>query len=298
MRSRALLNVALLVVAVGLGLLLVLEPGRPVPEATQRLTALDAGAITQVRIEIPDGEPVEIAQRGEAWRLRAPLQLPANPFRVEMLTRAAEAVSHARYRVAEEDLPRFGLAPPRATLYLDDTALAFGATEPLSGRRYVRVGGEIHLVDDRFLARLTSPPASFVHPGPLGPDPEPLELTLPDAHLTLAEGGWRLVPEDPGVSRDALAALVDAWRYAQALSVRALDPDLHADATVRVRLRDRSEPVRFHVARDEERVILTRPDAGVQYHFTPTTGERLLSLSEHLPDAEDDEARTAPAAAE
>lgn len=281
MRSRLLLNVALLVAAAALGLLLVLESGEPPPAKTQPLTALDPGAVTRVRIETPEGEPVEMVKQDADWRLRAPLQLPANRFRVETLTRVAEAASHARYRVAGDELARFGLAPPHATLYLEDTAFAFGDTEPLSERRYVRVRGEIHLVEDGYLVQLTSPPASFVHPGPLGPDPELLELTLPDVRLTLAEGGWRVVPEDPSVSRDALVALVDEWRYAQALAVRALDPDLKPGTTLSVRLRDRSEPVRFQVAQDEERVILARPEAGVQYHFTPSTGERLLSLNQH-----------------
>ncbi len=280
MRSRALLNAALLVAAVGLALLLVL--GRPEPEQTQRLTELDPAAIARVRIETPDAEPMEAVRQGEDWRLRTPFQLAANAFRMDTLTRAAEAASHARYQVAEEELARFGLAPPQATLHLNDTALAFGDTEPLSGRRYVRVRGEIHLVDDRFLTQLTSPPASFVHPGPLGPDPKLLELQLPDAHLTLGEKGWQLVPEDRAVSRDALVALVAEWRHAQALLVRALDPDLDAGAEVTVRLADQSEPVRFRVARGEERIVLARPDAGVQYQFTPGTGGRLLDLGEHI----------------
>lgn len=280
MRARLLLNVGLLVVAVVIGLVLVLgSDEKPAPQALT-LTPLSANQVTRLRIERPGHEPVEMVKGEQGWQLQTPPALPANAFRVHSIARAAQAVSHAHYDVAAADLARFGLDHPRAKLYLDDYELDFGDTEPISGRRYVLTGNTVHLTDDAFLHQLATPPASFVDPNPLGPDARPVEIRLPGHHLTLSAGRWKLDPQRPNVSADAVTALVDAWRHAQALSVRTLASAPTNAASVTVRLAGNPDPIRFEVVQDKQEVVLARTDVGVAYHFTPATGARLLTLKQ------------------
>jgi len=280
MRARLLLNVGLLAAALGLAALLVLDPGREPPPEPVALTPLAPEAVTRVRIETPSHPAVVAAREGSGWRLEAPLALPADRMRMGVIVRAAGLTSETRYdAAAQEDLAAFGLASPKATLHLNDHVLAFGDTEPLSGRRYVLAGGTIHLIGTPLLHRLTGPPTGFVDPRPLAGGGELEAIELPRATLERADtGGWTLTPEHPELGADALQRLADAWRDARARAVEPLDDALQPEAEVRVRLQGRAAPLVFRVARREDAVILARPDAGIQYELAREAGETLLRL--------------------
>jgi len=282
--NRSLLNLALLLLAVGLFAFSLLEPGHHAPVPPARLVPIAPGEVTRVGIERPDHPAVTLERDGKRWWLRAPFEMPADGFRVEALTRAAALTSDTRIPAGEgsgagnADAARFGLSPPRATLVLNRYRLAFGDTEPVSGRRYVLTDEGIYLTDDRFLPQLLTPPASFVYPGPLGPAATPVEIDLPGETLQFVNGKWALTPERPEVGADALATLVDAWRVARALSVRTYTGDPAAPTPVRVRLLGRGKALRFTLTRNDTEVVLGRPGLRLEYHFPRAAGERLLSL--------------------
>jgi hypothetical protein len=287
MRTRLLLNFLLLALAVGLALVLVLEPGKEEPAPPPTLSALSPAAITAVRIEARDQEALEVRREEGHWRLLTPLQLPANPFRMSALTDLAQIRSEGRFSVAGHDLQEFGLADPSAKLYLDGKEFAFGNTEPLHGRRYVLVDGMIHLISDR-LYLLTEPAADFVHLALLGSDAEPVAFVLPEFKVTRQNGQWLVTPEGP--TPQTVENLVRAWRDAQAITVKPYQEDLSSTHSISVYLQGSPEkPISFQVVREEYELIFQRPDLGIQYHLLKSLGERLLTLETPSPGEDEQE---------
>ena len=278
MRSRLLLNAFLLLLAVGLGLVVIWEPGKEKPGEPVKLTALDPETISHIRIESRGREPVQLVKEHETWQLVLPLSLPANGFKAETLAKAAAATSHGQFPQEDRELAPFGLDPPRARLQLGDEELLFGDTEPLQGHRYVLANGMVHLITDRFYHHLMAGAPGFVHPAPLGPDPRPVAIKLPDAEARRSEGQWTALPQGLEVSADAVAALVEAWRHAQATSVKRADDALTPQGSVTIEFEE-SDTIRFEFARSESEVILVRTDLDLQYHLPKASGERLLRLA-------------------
>lgn len=275
--SRTWLNVALLAAVAVLAVIALWQPGIEPPAATPPLTDRAAAAVKRIRIERPDEPAVAVERREGTWYLTEPLALPANGFRLDTLLEVLEAKSDRRLDPSGLDLARFGLAPPKAVLVIDDLRFEFGDTEPLSGKRYVRLGEDLHLTADRFYNQLVTGAHGFVHLNPLGPSPEPVAIELPDRRLRLDGSRWVVEP-DAGYTADAVSRLVEAWRNAQAITVRAYEPQ-ESGRQVAVTLRDVPEPLRFVVVETPHALVLARPDAGVQYHLPTDAAGRLLALT-------------------
>jgi hypothetical protein len=132
-----------------------LDTGTPV-------TRLDPAAVSEVRIERP-GVAVQAFERlPDGWRMTAPQSAAADAERLDRLVQIAAAPSHRRLPAEAVDAAELGLAPPAITLILDHTRLELGDTEPVNRRRYLRVGRQVHLIDDRFAHLLWGAPRSLV----------------------------------------------------------------------------------------------------------------------------------------
>ena len=131
----------------------------------------------------------------QGWAMTAPVHMPANTFRVETVLQVAQAGSHTRLDVAAVSLAEFKLDKPRARLWLDATEIAFGATEPLHGRRYVRVGDSVQLISDSVYFDLTGAFTAFADTALLAPGSRLTQLDLPALRLVrVSEGGWMQAP--------------------------------------------------------------------------------------------------------
>jgi len=273
--SRSLLNLVLVVAVTGLVLLAFYEPGIDVPPEPPPLMTMARESVTRLAVERLSQPTVRMEKRGGRWRVTEPFALPANAYRVGALLEILKTPSHEQLTVS--DLERFSLAPPKASLSLNETRLDFGATESLSMRRYVRLGDTVHLITDRFFYHLVAGATNFVDYQLLGPEAAPVEITLPDRHLALEDGRWTLTPDDPEVGADDLMRLVDAWRGAQAVDVKPVETNEDGQA-VTVRLRAQKDSIRFLVTLGEDETIFARPGAGVQYHLPKAPADALLTL--------------------
>ena len=94
--------------------------------------------------------------------MTAPDSGPANPVLIHPISQLAEARCAPSYPVADLDLPRLRLDPPRLRLWLNGQEIHFGDTAPTDGQRYLRVGATVHLCPDRWYPLLTSAAASFL----------------------------------------------------------------------------------------------------------------------------------------
>lgn len=281
MKSKTLLNLAMLAALVALAGVALLEPGKEEPRAA-RLTELDDSVVE--RIELRNKETVVFEKSEDRWRLSAPFAAPANDMRVRQLLDIAHAESVARYPLTTEDLPRFELDKPKAVLDLGTVKLVFGGSDPIDMRRYVQIDDTLHLVNDDFFHRLIAPAVDYVDKKLLPEDAKPSELDLPGLKLVQGENGrWR--PDPPGESAGA-DDLVNAWRTARAIEVKRIEQPPQGDR-VRIALAGGAN-LDFVVVQREPDLLLARLDLGLQYLLPDDAAKQLLSLQK--PEAEDKDA--------
>lgn len=289
MTPRNWLNLTLLGGVLLLLLVVVYQPGREEPPPPERLTVLTPTQIAQIRIERSMGDTIQLAKAVSGWVLQAPLTLPANSFRVEAVLQVAEAPVHARMQATTISLAEFELDQPRVRLWLDNIEIAFGGTEPLSGRRYVRLGDTVSLITDTSYFDLVGEFTVFADTALLPADARLLQIDLPTLRLVrLQEGGWMQAPNRaqrppaPDVSMDMLNALHDAWRSARALQVRpfvAAEHEAVAESdAVFISVAGMEMPLRFDILSRAPQLVLARADIGVQYHLPESAAGHLLNL--------------------
>lgn len=160
MARRWLVNLILLLVLALLALGVrheLAREGRP-----QTLSGLDPRDLRLIEVE-RDGElPIRLERGPEGWRLLEPLQVDADPSRLERLLGLLGSPVQRSFPAQSADLPALGLAPSKLRLRLDGLTLAFGGLDPLTQQRYVASDGLVHLIEDRFYHLLIAPPIDFV----------------------------------------------------------------------------------------------------------------------------------------
>lgn len=268
MNKRNLLNLVLLLVVAGLGLLAWLEPGRsPAPQAV-KITTLDPAGIERIRIERP-ADTVEMVRRDGRWQLTAPQAAPANTIRTDAIVSVAAIESLNQQPIADLDLAAYGLVEPKARLQLNDVTIDFGATAPLDNRRYVRVGDTLHLIPDLRYYQLIGHWSGYVSLRLLEEGTALDRIELPQVTLVNKEGSWLPEPAPEQWSADAATALAQRWLSVQAMEVREHKSTASGEE-LRLHVRGREQPLRFVIAAREPDLVLVRPDLGLAYHLLPS----------------------------
>lgn len=276
-RPRRLLNLGLLLLLIVLGLLAYFEPGHSPPPAAQPLLALPASAIEHIAIERRGKTSIQLEKNQGRWTLRAPFQATADEQHLGTLLRLARTPSLKRIPLADQPLAHFGLEEPEITLHINDQRLEFGAKTALDNRRYLRQGEWVHIIEDVAYYYLLGPAAGFASKALLPEHPMPVELELPDGlHLLWKGGTWQEQSGAPLPAPDRLNALIDNWRYAQALALTPVQT-LPQNAPVIRLLPKGGEPIRWLIAQREPELVLLRPDLGLAYHFAAEAAQQLLA---------------------
>ncbi len=277
MGKRILLNIGLLLIVTLLGVVAWLEPGKTPPAPAQRLTTLQPSAINSIRIQQADTPPIELHRTQDGWRLVAPFTVAANPFRVDGILEIAQAQSLSAFPANEQELPRYGLSPPRLQLELNDQSIAFGDQNSLEQRRYVRLADTIHLIRDNNYYHVAGDATTLVALNPLPPDAEITALQLPKITLHHAEGRWQVEPPD-ALTPDQINDLLEEWRHAQAIQVERHSGDtMGTDITLSIA--GANEPIHFVVVDQPDDLLLVRPDLGLAWRLPAASKETLLRIN-------------------
>jgi len=291
MKSRLILNLALLIAIAVLAAVAFFEPGKKKPETTP-LASVNEDALTAITLQNKD--TITFEKQNGHWRLTKPFNAPANDIRIRQLIGIAEANSEAQYPVKAEDLAKFELDKPKATLILDATTMNFGGSDPINMRRYVQIGDTLHLVSDDFFHHLTASATDYVDKKLLPEDAKIKEIFVPGLRATLGQDGkWTLEP--PAEPNQSVSDLLNAWNTARAIDVKRVEQPPQGDV-VRITLAEGS-PVEFFIVQREPDLLLVRPDLGLQYEVTGNAAKQLLSLQKpelkpeepKPPQAEDEE---------
>jgi len=237
------------------------KPGDP------PLTTLSPASIQRLKILNGAGTEIRLQREGGGWEMESPYALPADAAHIDKLLALAATPSHARFDEPTERLAEFGLTPPKAVVWLDDTEVRFGGPHPLEKLRFVAAGGRIHLTEERFFHLLLLPAESWVAPILLPERGELTAIRTPGWDLQRDESGeWRLEPEAQPTSAKMRRAKAQAWRQAVAAKVERAPPGA-LGAWVELRFRESDRPLHLGIIRDGGDLLLIREESDLAYRF-------------------------------
>lgn len=142
-------NWLLLAVAILLGLLIYSHGQRPQAEYTP-ITGADSSQINHILIRHKDELFAALRRQDDGWINLTSGTPVTDQTWVDKLLHIGQLPSLHHFPVAEHDLQAFGLLPPRYQLLLNDSPIHFGAIDPATGLRYIRVREQIHLISDSY----------------------------------------------------------------------------------------------------------------------------------------------------
>lgn len=274
---RALLNLGLLIGAGVLGAVVFLQPGKKPPEK-HLVSTLDKNTITHIHIQRERLEDIDLEKRANGWYMTMPYQYPANDFKVDSLLQLARAESQAQYDVAQLDLHQYELDKPRAIVTFNhDQQFQFGGTDPIQQRRYLRYQNTMNLILDIFHYQISAPANGFLNHGLFPENKTITKLVLPKLTAELKEGKWILTPAPKEYSADQITALLDAWRYAQALSVDAYN-DKALLPQIKIYRDGQPLPIEFAYFIKDKNLVLIRNDLKLQFTFAADKQKDMLEL--------------------
>jgi len=289
MTKRWLVNGALFLVALGLGLFLWDKPETAAPYRAPQLTTIKTAAISAIIVQRASHRTIVFKRIGSQWFVLRPLAARADRFRVEALTDLAHARTSDHFAAPMANLAAFGLAPPEAVLTLNHERILIGKRGPLGNLRYVLVGHTIALVPTETIGLRHWNTDSFLSTKLLGDRIHPVAFDLPHFTVIREHGIWRVMPKPTKVSNDQINTFVDEWRYARALAVT---PYQNQPVIGRITIHYRTEshhaqsaPGAAHIhtltidiAATQPELVLVRRDQGLAYHFPKEIGQHLLHL--------------------
>lgn len=278
MKRNTLINLSLLMVIGVLVLLVVYEPGIEKPAEAPLLLSLKRDEVKHILIQRDGQETVELAKSDDGkWQLLQPIRIAASEFRIDSLLRITESKSLNSFAVDPAKLPGYKLDKPSAELILNGkTSIAFGSATPLDQRRYVLLDNQVHLITDNLYYFMISAWPTFVSMQPLPAGSRITGLQLPKLKLAWQESRWQVEPKQELDSADNITALLDAWKFAAATSVKPYDG--RKGDTINIQLRDEEKPLQFLLTALTPDLILARPELGVEYHFPAELADKLLTL--------------------
>lgn len=271
MKQAWSLNLALLALVAALGWWAYFKPAAET--ATLRLSSLQADAANSIRIERSGRPAVALQKKNAVWWMVEPFSAQAEPLQVERLLAVAGAEASAR--LAADNLARFDLDRPLATLLIDGQSFAFGGANPTTREQYVLTQGAVYTIALRYGAALPVDPASLIRRSLFADGEVPVQFEFADFALHSRDGKWVLAPQSAELGADDIARWVEQWRQASALRVEVYDQRKPA-GEVRISLKD-GKQLTLGILQREPELILLRPDHNLQYTFISESTKRLLA---------------------
>lgn len=284
MRSRWLLNLALLLLVLLLAVAVMYVRRIDQQPLTTRLTTISPEAIERVRILYPDGEDILLKKQQGSWSLLAPLRARVSQAKLRNLVALAGAASELQLPAAAENLEKFGLAAPKAHIWLNDEEIRVGMQHPFKDARYVLYQDRVQLIPAHHFAPASYRYNNLLDTRLLGDQGRLVALELPQLSLRLNGQAWELRPKNSEITADRINAFVDEWRYAHAFAVVR-----YSGKPVRDRIRivfesqgnnsvTKNNSLELGVLSYTPELVLYRADEGLEYRFTEDTANRLLHL--------------------
>ena len=287
MKSRWLLNLALLLVVAGIVLFLYLRPTEPVEQQADKnypVSDVAPSAISKISIEFPAKAPLVLERRDGNWLLAQPYRARAGKNVVYHVLSILSASSPQKF--AADNLSRFGLDAPVLRLRLDAEEISFGTYNPVSGLQYIAYRNAVYMVSNRYSEVAGTQVVEFLDKNPLAPsetiagfDFSRLEQWEPTGlRVDLQNGKWQVsIPAAKPQQQELNEWFAEVWGNATATSVEPYQPDRNTTyPSFEVKLPD-GKRVHFDKLQESPELLLARPDEGLIYHYPMDQGFAMLN---------------------
>jgi hypothetical protein len=244
-------------------------------KSSLRISSLQADDIERIELRV-DELQLMLQRDGDGWRITAPVEWPADAANVERLLSVLRIESSALAELADVDPQALGLQPPKATLRLNDTTLAFGASNNIGGRRYVLVDSRIYLVPDIHLAFAAQGMPGIVDRRLLPGRYDISALRLPELEIGRnSEEQWQS-SRDATTTQEQLELLVGNWQALPASRIHRFAADAGRGEPIEARFTD-GQRIDFLLLSTQPEIIIANPNIGLQYHFRANLYDQLLA---------------------
>jgi hypothetical protein len=285
MRTRWLLNLALLLLVAGIAVFLYLRPQpQEVGPTKYPLSTVRPEAISLISVELPAKAPVLLEKRDGHWYMAQPLQARVNAAFASQVLKLLYANSTDKF--ADDDLVRFGLDQPRLKLKLGSEVFSFGTFNPVSGQQYVAYNGAVYLVDTQYSELASTQVLEMLDKNLLGPLEQIVGFDF--SHLEQWEQSGLVLDRDGDSWKVSAAAakpdqqelrqwFAEYWANPTAVTVEPYKPDHRTQhPSFKVKLQG-GKVVHFDKLQESPEMLLGRPDEGLLYHLRPDMGFVLLN---------------------
>lgn len=286
MKTSYLTNLILVII---LGLLYWLNTQEPDhQQTTPTLSQIGAKSIDKIIISQSKRDDIMLAKQAEQWQLTQPIQVVANPTRINLLLSLLSMHTGRQQPVLDQkNLEQFGFDDNSTRLQLGEQLFTFGNVEPISQQRYILHNNVIYLLEDTISPLLNTRASSFID-NRLLPNSTIIKLTLPmyedqnitdhTANLTLSGTHWT---SSPMQSADKLTSLVDTWQRAYALQVIPLHAitailDKHLKQSVLIWLENRTTPLQLTLYLSDNALFIVNQELNLAYQFPRMLYQQLL----------------------
>ncbi len=274
-KSRLLLNLALLVALTALGLYAYLRPKQEEPPSFA-VSQVKRDEVSRIRLERRGAATVELEKSGGQWRLLAPYRTRADVFQVDRLLDITAATS--KQKLPPADLQRYGLSPASVKVTLNDQTFAFGALNEITNEQYVASGDALYLVAPYLGYGIAADASKLLSHRLLGEDEAPVGFDFGRWAASKDDNGkWSISgspPKKDTLPPDDLNRWADEWRMTSSLAVEPHRGPRHGDR-VTVKLRG-GKIVAFQILGRDSEVKLLRADENMRYRLGADAGARLL----------------------
>ncbi|HEY8118173.1 MAG TPA: DUF4340 domain-containing protein [Methylophilaceae bacterium] len=285
MKKRWLVNLALLLVIIGISVFLHLR-ATPKTQAQNayEVSSLKLGSFNKLSIEFPAKAPVVFEKVDGYWQIAQPYKARADQMSVQRVLSIVAATSSDKFPA--NDLARFGLDNPRLKLKLDNEEFLFGTYNPVSSDQYVQYKDSVYLIPSSYSESASVQVVEFIDKSPMkltekitGFDFSKLEQwEAVHLNVDLVDGKWKVsVPNAKPTQNDMNEWFDGYWSHMSVSSVEPYTPNRKTTyPSFEVKLKDGSK-VHFDKMQESPELLLARPDEGMIYHIAQDVGFTLLN---------------------
>ncbi len=162
MKRNIKINLSLFLLVLLLAAMAYFEPGTSQRSEKITLTHLVPRDINYIRIRDNHGRDLIMEKQQGHWQMTNPYKKPANEQRIQQLLDITTTRSFSQFKVPKTRLAEFGLAPPSIYLQLNNLMLEIGGNESIQFRRYVRIGDQLHLINNGYHHHLMAQADDFI----------------------------------------------------------------------------------------------------------------------------------------
>ena len=275
-KSRLLVNVALLVALLGIALYAYFRSAdESKPEI--KITQLSRDQIDRVRLRRGTLD-TEIEKRNGNWHMLRPYNTRVEQLQIDRLLDISSAT--ASEQLAHENLSRYGLDPAGLTVTLNDQAFTFGNINEITNEQYLATGGSVYLEKTYYGYGIPVNATKLVSHKLLGNDETPVKFDFGDWKAVKGDNGsWSIQGKtasnsDDMLSADTLNLWIAEWHLASSLSATPHEGPAQGERIVIQLSNGNSAEIRV-LSRDPD-VQLLRVGENMRYEFGSGAGGRLL----------------------